>query len=129
MKRRRSEQGFGIIEVLFSMAILGILSLALVESTAFSFRVSKKMYRDSLATKLAASKLEEYSLYDPSSYDESDSGQEIVMAAPNVNLMVDTTIVVNADLSRTVSVQVTPPSGVLGGTSSMQTTFFLRGNL
>jgi prepilin-type N-terminal cleavage/methylation domain-containing protein len=122
----KRQQGVSIIEVLVSMVILSIVALATCNNTIKGFVFFKRVARQSYASQLALDRLETLAARDPSTLTSADSSTESQLNYRNVQFERTTTVTVNADNSRTVSVVVS--SAALGGHASFATTFSARGS-
>lgn len=121
--------GFSIVECLVAVAILGIAALAASKGTIASYSYSKRSLRQSIATQLAEEKLEEYAATDPSLLTAASGLAEPYVTSGNVVYSRVSTVTVNADASRTVTVVVTPRRIGVGTAVSLQATLALWGNV
>lgn len=88
----------------------------------------KRNIRNSVAAQLALDKIEMLSSTDPSTLDSSDNQTESPLVSKNISFKRVTTITVNDDNSRTVTVEVTNLKNILGGHAIFTNRFSLWGN-
>lgn len=104
----RSAAGFGLLELLIAVVLVALVSLCLSSNTVSSLYIAKKTHTNYLASNLALSKVEELAAFEPvnldSSYNSFESGLSVV--GTKITFSRTTTIVVNADDSRTITVKV-----------------------
>lgn len=120
--------GFGIIECLIAVTILAIVALGATYNTMYSISNSKRAMRSQVALELAESRMEGLAATDPSTLDSTDNSSETGLHSMNVSFSRQTTVVVNADGSRTVTVVVSPTNSSLVGSHTLTSTFLLWGN-
>lgn len=111
----KGEQGFSIIEALVSILLISIMSAGIFASTRTSLRTTKLVEYNHIATSLATSKMEEIASKNVSFVTTADGGVETAVPWPGLNetFRRETTITVNADDSRTVTVVVNSNSDTL----------------
>lgn len=125
---RRAECGFSMIECLVAVALLSVTALAVTHSTVQSMVLAKRNMRNSMATQLALSKIEEYAAMDPESYTAANSVTGTSIVFDDVTFTRSIAITVNSDSSRTVQVTVRVADASLGGDVTFKDTFPLWGN-
>lgn len=121
-----SELGFSLIEVLAAMLIISVISIGVHTSTVGALYTAKKTEINHAATSLVISKVEELSAIETKDLTAADGGTESNVAWPaytNLDFTRVTTIVVNADQSRTVTVSVSSNSTYIPTTVEFTTTF------
>lgn len=116
------ERGFTVIEVLVSIVILGVVGLAVAMNTIKSYTFLKRGIRNSYAAQLALDKIETLAAKDPSTLSSANNQTESGLSWRNVKFNRTTTITVNSDGSRTISVSVTGANKSLGGKANMVST-------
>jgi Tfp pilus assembly protein PilV len=103
-----SEEGFSLIEVLVAMIFAGIVSISITSSVLLALRTEKNTEVHFAASVLASDKMEQLLSIDAlnldASYNENDTN--VQWADMNFNFLRTTNVVVNADDSRTVTVQI-----------------------
>jgi type II secretory pathway pseudopilin PulG len=127
IRNTRRQIGFSLLESLLVMWLLSIASLGLAYGTIGAFRQVDRVKRNQLAMQLATSRLEQLSAANPLSLG-TGSTTETGVVLKNVSFSRVTTVAVNADQSRSVSVVVTGEQAVFGGRATMSTTFSLWGS-
>lgn len=102
------EAGMTILSVLVAVVILAVVSLALSRNTMASLRIMRLTEINNAASNLAVSKIEELAARDASDIDSSLSEAETSVNYPGMNVTFSrtTTVVVNADNTRTINVEV-----------------------
>ena len=125
---RSTQQGNSIVEVLVTISLLAISGLAVAQSTIRAFSSLNRSYRTSLAGQVALDRMEILAERDPSTLENSldETNEAVVMSG--ATFYRSTSIVVNSDGSRTVTVSVRSPQN-LSGKATLSTTLPLRGNL
>ncbi|WKZ56850.1 MAG: prepilin-type N-terminal cleavage/methylation domain-containing protein [Bdellovibrionota bacterium] len=127
--RRSGQCGFSIIECMVALTVLAIGALGVARSISNTLSVSKRTMRHSIAMQLASERLEELAAVDPQSLDETDNSAEADMLVDNITFSRTTTVVVNDDQSRTVTVTVAGSVAELGGGVTLSATYPLWGQL
>lgn len=122
-KKVDGQLGVTLIESLVAISIAGIASLGLMNSFVTSLRVAKLTEVNYAASTLAASKMEELAAIDVSVLSAANNATETLTEdGLNVSFTRTAAITVNADQSRTISVQVTSNSTMLPANVSVSTT-------
>lgn len=103
------QRGFGLIEVLVSLFLLGLISLGITQSLTTSLAVAKLTEVHFAASSLASSHMEELAAIDFASLNSGYNETGTIVTTPGLNMTFsrDTTITINPDNSRTVTVTVT----------------------
>lgn len=106
----RSERGTGIMEILVSMVLLAIAGMGVTMSMSTAMKTAKYTEYNHIASSLAVSKLELLAAVNVNFLTTAQAGTESAVAWPNssVTFRRVTTVVVNADNSRSVTVSVSP---------------------
>lgn len=117
----QGSEGVTLIEILASLVLFGLLSMAIAGNLMVSIRTSKLTEINHAASSLATSKIEELASISVSNLDASYSGTELNVSWPGLGSTFSrvTTVAVNADDSRDVSVTVN--SNLQGYTTSSVT--------
>ena len=119
------EKGFSIIEILVSLLIAGVMSMGIVRSVSTALKTSKITEYNHIANSLAATKIEELATIPVPDLDSSYNATETNVAWPNFNgnFTRQTTVVVNADESRLITVRVTSNSDYAPTNLELKTIF------
>ena len=117
------EAGFSILEVLAAIVLLSIVGLNVTYGTIISLRMLKRSMRTSLATELAAQRMEELAALDPSTLNDSYDLVETGLISDNVSFSRTTEVTVNSDKSVTVDISVVGEHSTLGGRAALSNTF------
>ena len=122
---RSKEAGTGLLEILFALVLVGIVSMAITRSMLLSHSTVKLVEVNYAASNLALSKVEELSAYDVADLDSSFSGTEtgVAYAGLGITFTRVTTVTVNADDTRDIQVTVSSESPVVPTTAEFSTTF------
>ena len=122
---RCMERGTTLIEVLVSLLIIAIMSLGVMKNSVVAMRASKLTELNHAASSLAISKIEELAAIDTQNLDATFSATETDVAWGGVETTFTrvTSVVVNANDSRDVSVTVSSNSSLLPTTVAFETTF------
>lgn len=121
-----SNHGFGLLEILVSIVIMGLISLGLAYSMATSFKVSNRTVHHAVAAQLAQETMEDYFSIDPQSLDDTDDFTDTVTYdGDSYTRTVD--ITVNTDRSRTVEISIIGVNSLLGGSATVSNSFALWG--
>ena len=123
-----AQRAFTLIETLLAVSLLSVAAMGVAMSAIESQRITKRNLRNSYAAQLALEKMEQLAATDPSTLSSLSNSTETSLTKDNVAFTRQTTIVVNADASRTVTVSVTGNQASLGGQSTFTDTFPLWGN-
>ena len=100
------------MEILVSLLLVGIMSMGIVKSVSTALRTGKYSEFNYIAGSLATTKMEEFAAMHASTIDTSMAGTEENVTWPNFNGTFNrvTTIVVNSDGSRNITVNVSSNS-------------------
>lgn len=122
-----SESGLSMIEILVSLALGAIFSVAISMSTATSLRISTHTEAHHAASRLASDKLEQIASIDSLDIDATLNQTEAAVTYPGLGITFTrtTTVTTNADNSRTISVDVTSNSSAIPVNVDFSTTFAL----
>lgn len=121
----RSQSGFGLVEALVAMVLLAIVSISLQLGFTTSLAVAKMTEVHNAASSIAAGRIESIAALDPANITTSFNESNTAVTWPGLELSFQrsTTVVVNADNSRTVTVQVASVSENLPASVEFTTTF------
>ncbi|NMC64511.1 MAG: prepilin-type N-terminal cleavage/methylation domain-containing protein [SAR324 cluster bacterium] len=122
-------QGFSLIEVMATILILAVTGLAIARSTIVSYRIMHRNERNAIALQLALQAMEEYATLSPVTLSASNDRSEPLVIYNNMKFARTSTVTVNGDNSRTVSIVVTPVDSELGGAATLTNTFPLWGTM
>ncbi len=109
ISQSKGERGVSLMEVMVIMSVFAVVSLAIANSTMTGLRAYKFVSVKAAADTLAQSKMEQWAALNPSEVDATDNQTEASVTSPSVSNITFTrqsTIVVNADESRTITVTV-----------------------
>jgi len=123
--QRNGESGFSLIEIMMSILILAVISLAVSSNLIAALRTAKFTQVNHAASSLAISKVEELAAIDTLNLDASYNATETSVAWPDFNINFTRTVVVtvNADESRTIDVTVVSNADKVPTTVEFTTTF------
>ncbi len=124
---RRNERGLSLIESLVAITILAVLGLSITYNTIYSYRITLRNIRYSVAAQLALERIEQLAARDPIGISSDNNENESLMRNGNMEFVRTTVVTINADNSRTVRVDVVAADESLGGRSSLSNTFALWG--
>ncbi len=121
----QSERGFSIIEILVSLLIAGVMSMGIVRSVSTALQTSKITEFNHIANSLASTKIEELATIPVPDLDSSFNATETNVSWPHFGCSFtrQTTVVVNADESRSVTVNVTSNSDYAPTNLELKTIF------
>lgn len=128
-------KGFTLVEVLVSAGLLAVIALGVGTNIITTFMVHKTVLVNEALNDLATEKIETYSSVNPlemddSNYDDSepDGGNTLTVGylSNNITFSRSTDVVVNADDSRSIIVNVTCLHPLFSGKSVTKTTTFMR---
>ena len=124
---RNSEAGVGLMEILVAIILLSVVALGMTLNLSTSLRIGKITEAHFAASTLASGHLEELSAVDTANLDASYNEVDTVVTFPNLafDFYRTTTVVINADNSRTVSVSVNSGNAALPTTVTFSTTLAL----
>ena len=122
---RIGQQGISLIEVLLALLLIGIISLGIAANTISSMHIQKKTEENYAASNLALSKVEQLSAIPVGQLSSANNLVENNLKVPgsNANFRRTTTVVVNADTSRTITVRVESVGTMLPTKVNFRTTF------
>lgn len=120
------ESGFSLIEALVSISILAISMVGIAKSMQVSFDTTKHTVRESVAHDLASQKLESLLSISATNLSSSNNASES-LTSQGIAFTRVTTVTVNADSSRTITVVVTGTLGK-GGDATVSAVASLWGN-
>lgn len=120
------QSGFSLVEALIAMLVLSVLALGMAHSTILAYKIEKRNLRNSVAQELAVRKMEELAAINPAFLDGNDSASETV-TSDGIPYTRTTSVTVNDDNSRTVTISVAGARAELGGTATIANTFALWG--
>jgi len=106
---QQQQAGITLIEVLVSMVLLAVFGLAITMTTVRAFQYTKYTEVSHAASTMAISKLEEISSLDTADLNVGLNGTEAGLTWASLNNFTfnrTTTLVINGDNSRTVTVNV-----------------------
>lgn len=122
MEIRKSEQGFSLIEILVAVLLFSILGLSLAYSLLMMYQTRGRNYHNSLASQLAIEGIEDFQSQDPSTLSSANNSTASV-ARDGVTFQKQVSITVNADSSRTITVDISCPGCKLGGNAAVTNNF------
>ena len=108
VKMKRTEAGIGLVEVMVSTVMLMLIGASMVSNLHFSLRSSKFIEVQHAASTIAADQIEKIASLDALSITAKLDEREAIVYAQGLNLPFkrSTTVVVNPDSSRSVTVSV-----------------------
>lgn len=120
-----TEKGFSLVELLISIFLIAIMSMSVLKNTVSALRASKLTELHHAASTLASARIEELASERVSDLDGSFDETDTVLSWGTVDLdfLRDTTVVVNADESRDVTVTVTVDSTLFPTSVTFETTY------
>ena len=123
--RTLSEGGISLIEVLVALLLIGLISLGIAANAIGSFHILKKTEENYAASNLALSKIEQLSAIPVNELSADDNSVEdsVTVSGMNTIFKRTTTVAVNADSSRTITVKVESLSAKLPTAVTFTTTF------
>jgi len=124
---RRSQRGTSLIEVLVAIGLVGIMGLAVTQSAVLSSSSQGFAENHSLAMQIAMNEIERFAAIDPTLLTSASGGTDTVTREGKEFTRV-TTITVNADSTRTISVEVSNVVAHLRGRVTLEETFPLWGS-
>jgi prepilin-type N-terminal cleavage/methylation domain-containing protein len=124
---KHGERGVSMVEVLVAISILAISGLAVTQSTIRSFATLNQSYRTSVASQIALDKIESFAQQDPSTIQTSSNESNNSVTHSGLQFLRSTSVAVNSDGSRTITVSVASQNG-WPGSASLSTTLPLWGN-
>jgi type II secretory pathway pseudopilin PulG len=122
------EQAFGLLEVLFAVVLIGIVATSVSLSVVSSAQTIKRTQVHYMASNAAISKIEEFAAVKPDTFGESASGTEtnVSIAGSALTYTRETTVEVNSDGSRSVTVNVSSNDFYLPVEVEFESRFVLR---
>lgn len=124
---RRGIRAFSLLEVLAAILLLSITSLGVARSTIISYKTMLREEHQAAALQLARLKLEELAAQSPITLNDANSSVETNVAFGAMKFNRTTVVLVNADNSRTITVNVMNTNPALGGHATLTDTFALWG--
>lgn len=123
----RRDEGVTLMEVLVAITLVAIMAAAGISNLMVALRTAKHTEVNYAANTLAISKVEELAAVDVSALDSSYNGTESSVSWNDLNITFTrvTTVTVNADSSRTLSVDVSSNSDSVPTSVNFTTTFAL----
>ncbi len=121
-KDLKNQNGFSMLEVLVSVAILSIVGLGISQSSIGMLRARTVTLNKQVSTQLATEKLEQYAALDPLTLSAENSNSESLSHAGK-SFLRSSTITVNSNGSRTVTVSVRPADASQSGSANLSGTF------
>ena len=123
----QSELGVSMLEILVIIILLTITAAGITTGVRTSLMTTKLTEYNHIASSLAVSKMEELASVNVSFLDNSYNANETAVTWPGSNETFTrvTSVVVNADDSRTLTVQVTANNEKLGTTVEFSNTLAL----
>ena len=118
IKQNKNEDGFLLLEALVGILLLGIMGAAVAEATNFGLRMRDKAVNDAIAAQIAQETIEDFAAIDPNTLDDGEVYEDSV-ERDGTTFAAETTVTVNDDSSRTLSVSVNTGAQVLGGKINM----------
>ena len=114
-----------MIEVLVALLLIGLISLGIAANAIGSFHILKKTEENYAASNLALSKIEQLSAIPVNELSADDNSVEdsVTVSGMNTIFKRTTTVAVNADSSRTITVKVESLSAKLPTAVTFTTTF------
>jgi type II secretory pathway pseudopilin PulG len=124
-RQEDKEPGFCIIEVLVGILLIAIIAMGVTSSTIAALKFAKFTEANHIASSLAISKMEELAALSAGDLTTSLSGTEDDVTWPDTNLTFTrvTTITVNSDNSRHVSISVSSDNSPIPTTATFASTF------
>ena len=125
--KRSKEAGLSLMEILVSLALGTIFSVAISTSTATSLRISTHTEAHHAASRLASDKLEQIAAIDSLDIDNTLDATESGVTYPGLGITFTrtTAVTTNADSSRTINVSVVSDSTAIPASVDFSTTFAL----
>jgi len=127
MRKRKSEKGSTLIELLVALGIVGVMNLAIAQSAILSAASQGFAENRSLAMQMAMNEIERYAAIDPTLLTAASGSTDTVMREGKQFTRV-TTVTVNPDSTRTINVEVTNVVAHLRGHVVLEETFPLWGS-
>jgi Tfp pilus assembly protein PilV len=119
------QKGFGVIEVLFGILLIGISSLAVTSEIMMSLKTGLLLESSYAAHSLAIQRAEQISAMNISNITAADSGTETGLTFPGVSSTFTraTNITVNTDNSRSLEIIVTRNGNIIPTSVTYHTTY------
>jgi prepilin-type N-terminal cleavage/methylation domain-containing protein len=120
-----AEHGISLIEVLVAIVLIGIMSIGIAANSISAFQIMKKTEMNNAASNLALSKIEELSAIRVNDLNSTYNIVEnnIKSGDFKATFKRTTTVVVNSDNSRSITVKVESNSAKLPTAVTFKTTF------
>src|SRR5690606_15219646 len=125
MRRRKGQAGFSVVEVMFCVVLLGIVALGLSNASVIAIRANNISAHNSIAAQLAIERLEEFASSDPAFIVADTTLSETSIVRDGRAFDRTTSIIINPDRSRTVTVTVDSVALEDGGRTTISNTFAL----
>jgi Tfp pilus assembly protein PilV len=124
-RRRPGETGSSLLEVLVSISLLAISGLAISMNSIMALKTLKFVELNHIASTLAISKLEEFASIDAADISPAMNETEPAVVWPDslITFHRTSTVVVNADQSRTVTVAVSNNETPMNTSVELENTF------
>jgi prepilin-type N-terminal cleavage/methylation domain-containing protein len=127
IRRRSSESGFSLPEVLVVVGLFGLVAASIAISEISMLNGRGQVFHDSIASQLAIEALEGFAGLDPSTFgNANDSVTDIVREGIVFHRVIDVTVM--SDGSREVFVEISCDSCRRGGEAELTNTFPLWGS-
>lgn len=127
MEGRKKQAGFSVVEVMLCVILLAIVALGISNSTVIAIRANNISSHNSLASQLAIERLEEYASNDPAILVTDATLSETGIVRDGRAFDRTTTVTINPDRSRTVTVSVESVALEDGGRATISNTYALWG--
>ena len=108
-EKRLGEKGLGMVEVLFSILLVGLAAAGIASHTLTALKISSRLELNHAAHSLALSKAEQISSLNTSSISSADNSVENGLTSGGFNRITfrrEVTINTNSDGSRTIEIEV-----------------------
>lgn len=121
----QAEHGISVLEILISIVLLTIMAMGVTKGVNSALKTTKYTEYNHISSSLAVSRMEQLASVSINFLDASYGGTENAVTWPGSNETFTrvTTVTVNADDSRTITVTVTPNNTNLASTVEFTNTF------
>ena len=123
-----SEGGFTIIEILAAASMFALLGMGMVRGMLTMYEMRGRNYHNSLASQLAIEGIEDFQSQDPAVLTSANNSTTNV-DRNGITFQREVSIVVEADSSRTITVEVTCPACRFEGSADVTNNFPLWGSV